>query len=73
MPDKVTLHLVTSSTIASIGYDPETQALHVNFVGGAHYIYREVPKSTYDALLVAPSAGKFFAKNIRRVYEGVKV
>jgi hypothetical protein len=72
MPDKVTLHPVTSSNIHSIGYDPQAQELHIQFTSGSYYIYRDVSLETYNAFRAAPSVGKYFMQHIRSIYEGVK-
>jgi hypothetical protein len=73
MSDKVNLHPVNSSSIDSIGFDPQAQELHIKFATGSYYIYREVTMHTYEQFRAAPSVGKFFAKNIRSVYDGEKV
>ncbi len=56
---------MTSSTIESIGYDPVTAVLEIRFTHGDLYEYFMVPKSTYSALLKAPSKGRFFGESIR--------
>ena len=48
-----------SSAITSVGYDPDTQILEIEFVSGATYQYSGVPRIVWEFLLVAPSAGQF--------------
>lgn len=59
---------VTSSNIAQVGYDPETQTLEVEFHSGAVYQYFDVPQSVYDALMNAESIGGFLNSQIKGVY-----
>ena len=67
---------VASSTIKAIGYRAETEnmksQLTVIFAGGARYIYADVPIDLWKRFRKAESAGKFFAREIKPVYEGVK-
>jgi hypothetical protein len=60
---------VTSSTIESIGYNPITAVLEIQFAPGDLYEYFMVPKSTYLALLKAPSKGRFFRESIRGQFQ----
>ena len=39
---------VSSSNIASIGYDPDNLVLEIEFLSGAVYQYYDVPQSIYD-------------------------
>lgn len=54
---------VSSSNLASVGY--QDGILEVAFKSGSVYQYTGVPESVYDALMSAPSHGKFFAAFIR--------
>ena len=56
---------VTSSQIAAIGHDPETNKLRVQFHSGSLYEYDDVPASTFNSLLNADSPGKHFGAHIR--------
>jgi hypothetical protein len=57
---------IKSSSIASIGYDPETQILEVEFRhGGAIYHYAKVPPEKHAALMASDSIGKHFHAYIR--------
>jgi hypothetical protein len=64
---------VTSSNIAAIGHDGN--ALHVQFKSGAGatHKYIGVPPELHEAMLTAPSVGKFFHKNIKGQYPEEKV
>ena len=59
---------VVSSNVSSVGYDPDTQTLEVEFNTGSVYSYEGVPQAEYDNLLSAQSVGSYFARNIRNVY-----
>lgn len=58
-----------SSSIAAVGYDPETETLEVQFVGsGTKYTHEGVPSSEYEALINARSVGSYYANNIKGQY-----
>lgn len=57
---------VSSSNIASIGYDSMSQVLEVEFLSGAVYQYYDVPKALYEGLMAADSHGKFLAEHIKK-------
>ena len=61
------MHPVSSSNIASIGY--ENGILHVSFHSGSTYAYFNVPQFVYDELMAASSHGKYFHAHIRGRYE----
>ena len=49
-----------SSMISRIAYDEEAQVLSVWFRESGRYCYFEVPRSVYEGLRAAPSAGRYF-------------
>lgn len=59
---------VSSSNIASIGYDDSTSALFVQFNHGGTYKYSGVPHDVYEDFLSAGSPGSFFASDIKGQY-----
>ncbi|HEX8390836.1 MAG TPA: KTSC domain-containing protein [Longimicrobium sp.] len=54
-----------SSSIASVGYEPEKRLLEVEFVTGRLYEYAQVPEPIFRGLQEAESAGRFFSTHIR--------
>ena len=56
---------VISTSIASIGYDPQRRLLDVEFRSGAIYRYLHVPREVGSRFLMAESKGRYFARNIR--------
>jgi hypothetical protein len=65
---------VSSSSIASVGYDPGSETLEVEFVkSGRVYQYLNVPQFMYDRLMQAPSIGIFFNAEIKDGYACVPV
>ncbi len=64
---------VESSSIHSIGYDPATAILELEFHAGAVYQYFMVPPSTFEALRSAPSIGAFVNRHIRPRFRYVQV
>jgi len=59
---------VGSSNIASIGFDPPTSTLEVEFTNGRVYQYFDVPERLYQAFLSADSKGGFLAAQIKGAY-----
>lgn len=60
---------VSSSSLASIGYNPNSETLEVEFVrNGKIYEYYNVPQFMYERLMEAPSHGAFFNAEIRDAY-----
>ena len=48
---------VSSSNIASIGYDPGSETLEIEFTNGSIYQYFNVPAGLHEQLMAAPSKG----------------
>ena len=59
---------VVSSNLKSVGYDRAHRILEIEFQNGRVYRYRGVPPEEYEALLKAPSLGRYFIANIRDEY-----
>jgi hypothetical protein len=59
---------VASSNIRSIGYDPQTQTLEVEFLNGTVYQYFGVPQNIYDQMMREQSKGRFLNTYIRNQY-----
>ena len=57
--------MVESSTLATVAYDEACQLLQLEFSSGAVYEYFSVPLTVYEALLAAPSKGRYFNQTIR--------
>jgi len=51
---------LNSSSLRALGYDPDEQALEVEFHNGALYRYEQVPPEVVQALLEADSLGRHF-------------
>lgn len=57
---------VSSSNIASIGYDSNSNTLEVEFHNGGLYEYYDIPQGVYDSFMKAPSHGTYFDVNIKK-------
>jgi len=64
---------VASSNIVSIGYDPPSETLEVEFQKGTVYQFYNVPTSIYEAIMAAHSKGQFFVSQIRNSYPFARV
>jgi len=64
---------VTSSNIASVGYDETTQTLEVEFTNGGAYQYFGVPKETFTSFYDAQSLGHYFHNFIKGQYASKKL
>ncbi len=64
---------VDSSVFATVGFDEAQQLLRLDFRRGGVYHYFDVPASVFEALLAAPSQGKYFHQAILGRYRFVPV
>jgi hypothetical protein len=56
---------VESATLARVGYDEAQELLQLEFGSRAVYLYFGVPAAVHEALLGAPSKGRYFNGTIR--------
>jgi hypothetical protein len=56
---------VSSSNLASVGYDPATLILEIEFLSGRIYHYYGVPETVYQGLMEAESHGKYFNQFVK--------
>ena len=56
---------VPSTTLATVVYDEAREVLQLEFRSRALYQYWGVPRAVHEALLDAPSKGRFFNQAIR--------
>lgn len=59
---------VESSAIAEVGYDATTNTLEILFKSGHVYQYFDVPQTTHDEFMAAPSIGQYYTSYIRNVF-----
>ena len=59
---------LTSTVIASVGYDIDTAVLEIEFASGELWHYNLVPPSVHRALLDADSPGRYFGTRVRDRY-----
>ncbi len=64
---------VDSSNLASVGYDPATQTLEIEFQNGRIYQYFHVLQAEYDELMAASSHGRYFNAYIRDLYPYARI
>lgn len=64
---------VKSTNIRSIGYEPESSTLEIEFHSGGIYQYFNVPQTSYNGLMSASSRGSYFHKYIKDNYKWAKV
>lgn len=60
---------VKSSNIKSVGYDPATKTLEMEFHTGKVYRFRDVPGKAHSDLMQASSKGSHFARHIKNRYQ----
>lgn len=60
--------VVESSNLKSVGYDPDTETLEIEFRNGSVYRYAGVPQAIYDGLMEARSKGSYHYQHIRNAY-----
>ena len=59
---------VRSSNIRSVGYDPASRTLEVEFQSEGVYQYSSVPENVYQGLMQAASKGSYFHDHIKDRY-----
>ena len=59
---------VTSSNVASVGYDAETETLEVEFNNGSVYQYLGVPVIVHAELITASSIGRYLNTFVKGTY-----
>jgi len=59
---------VESSNLKTVGYDVKSKTLEVEFKNGYIYQYFDVPKTIYNSMVNANSAGKYLISNVKGVY-----
>jgi len=64
---------VSSSNIASIGYDDDQMILEVEFLSGSLYRYECVSENIFNEFLASNSKGSFFHNYIRDQYPYYKI
>jgi len=64
---------VTSSNLISVGYNPATATLEIEFKAGTVYQYDGVPQNVFESLMQASSHGSYFAAHIRDRYSTTKL
>jgi len=69
----MTRNPVSSTNLRSVGYDPGTLTLEIEFHDGAVYEYFAVPHAIYDGLMRASSKGGYLHDNIKDRYRCRKV
>ncbi len=64
---------VSSSHIASIGYDGQSETLEVEFVDGGVYQYFNVPSGIHEGLMAASSHGSYLSSHVKGKYQYQKL
>jgi hypothetical protein len=62
-----------STAIANMKYYPASAVLHVVFLSGAEYEYKDVPAALYGAMERAKSKGRFLNLKIKGNYTFRKI
>ena len=66
--------LVISSHLDSVGYDPNSKTLEIEFkISGRVYQYCNVPEDVYQSLMQASSKGRYFNAHIKDIYSYTRV
>jgi len=59
---------VRSSAIREVQYEPSGERLIVIFAKGGSASYLDVPRSVFDAMIRAPSVGRYYRQVVRKRY-----
>ncbi len=66
--DNIDMIPVSSSNVAEVGYEEQSQIVYVRFLNGSLYAYKGVPEHEFNELLNAPSVGSYLHKNYKNFY-----
>jgi hypothetical protein len=69
----LTRERVSSSSIRSVGYDPDNRILEIELRHGGVYQYFQVPPEAHQSLVAATSIGGHYTKFIKPAYRFRKV
>lgn len=64
---------VKSGNVRSVGYDPGSKTLEVEYRNGGVYQYVNVPAETHKALMEADSIGGHLSVYVKGQYDHVKL
>lgn len=64
---------VSSSSIRSLGFDPETGVCEVEYQNGVVYQASGMTAEQFQAILAAESVGSYYARNIRNAFVHTRV
>jgi KTSC domain len=59
---------VSSSNVASVGYDPQSNTLEVGFLSGGVYQYYGVPSGIFRGLVGASSVGSYLHHHVKGIF-----
>ena len=65
---EINMQYVNSSNLRSVGYNPMTETLTIQFHSGHVYEYYYVPQHVYEGLMFASSKGKYHHRHIKNSY-----
>lgn len=63
---------VSSSNLTSVGYDPRSRVLEIEFHDGSVYQYSGVPESVYRGLMAADSHGRYLDVHVKKAGYGCR-
>ncbi len=66
-----TWHILTSTMLRAVAYDPLARELRVRFVNGTNYRYHDVPPEVAESLIEPPdgSPGRYFNDHVRDAFD----
>ncbi len=64
---------VSSTNLASVGYDATSRTLRIEFINRGVYEYHDVPEAEYQGLMNASSKGSYHHQNIKDRYSYSKI
>jgi hypothetical protein len=64
---------VSSSNIASVGYEADSQVLEVEYIKGGIYQYMNVPGDIHEELMNCSSKGTYMNQVVKKMFVVVQV
>lgn len=66
-----TWHIIASTMLRAVSYDPAARELRVRFANGTNYRYHDVPQEVAEMLIEPPSGspGRYFNDHVRDAFD----
>ncbi|AUH01196.1 KTSC domain-containing protein [Pectobacteriaceae bacterium CE70] len=64
---------VSSTELFSVGYDPETSTLEIEFLNGSLYQYKGVARMIYEELMSTSAKNRYYTRYVKNSFPYEKI